>query len=54
MKTPRNKFYNINAMVNANVVPMVDSSKWIAFSLHLKKRAFSLRTINRIAELVTQ
>ena len=51
MKT--NYFYSINAMVNANCVPMVDGSKWIMWALQRKKEGVPLRSLNKIACILT-
>lgn len=52
MKTTN--FYSINSIVNANCVPMVDGSKWIVWALQRKKEGIPLRSLNRIADLLTK
>lgn len=54
MRTTENKFYNINSIVNANSIEMVDGSKWITWGLNQIKEGLTKRKLNRIAELVTE
>ena len=48
------KFYNINHIVNANAIPMVDGSKWIVWGLDNMKKGSSKRQINMIADILTR
>lgn len=50
----KNQFYNINALVNANAIPMRDDSKWISWSKDQINRGLSKRKINLIAQQLTQ
>lgn len=46
-------FYNINDIINANCIEMVDGSKWISWSLAQLKRGLPKRNLNKIAQLLT-
>ena len=54
MKTLENKFYNIHSIINANTIPMVDGSKWIIWSLGLLKDGYTLRRVNKAADILTR
>jgi len=45
--------YNINHIINANAIPMIDNSKWVNWSLNRLKSGIPLRKVNKIAELLT-
>lgn len=47
------KFYNINSVINANSIEMVDGSKWVKWSLDRIKDGLPLRNLNRIADMLT-
>jgi hypothetical protein len=51
MKTTN--FHSINSIVNANCVPMFDGSNWIMWALQRKKEGIPLRSINMIADIIT-
>ena len=53
MKTLENKFFNINNIVNANSIKMVDGSKWVNWSLNRLKDGTSKRDLNLIASILT-
>ena len=47
-------FSNINDIVNANAIEMVDKSKWITWYLNNKRKGHSQNSLETIARLVTQ
>jgi hypothetical protein len=51
---PKNNFYNINHIVNANSTEMVDGSQWVKWSLERLKQGLSKRRLNKIAEFITE
>ncbi|TNE74973.1 hypothetical protein EP331_00340 [bacterium] len=49
-----NKFYNINHVVNANTIEMVDKSKtWVMWSADQMKKGLTIRRLNRIAHTLS-
>lgn len=51
MKT---EIFNINYIVNANAIEMVDGSKWINWMLNLRRKGLNLKSCNRIAQQLTE
>ena len=48
-----NKIYNINQIINAHTIPMVDGSNWVKWASDRIKEGLSIRRLNKIAENLT-
>ncbi len=50
----KQRFYNINHVINANAIKLTTGQPWVLWSLDCIRKGVSIRGLNDIADIVTR